>query len=158
MELSSLLTDLSTLPSVVLVGDPDGEIERAAFALLPHDGVGAARLALTIQNAYRRAVWLRGFRPATIAAAERAGLAVDANTARAGRLAGAFDSVAPAAGTGQPAASPTTSAANGAPSDEPIVAALNAAKDAIVGALNSVQNATKDVSAAVRSSNGKFAS
>jgi len=65
------LPNLSTLPPVVFVGDPDGEIERAAFALCRCDIVGAARLALTIQNVYRRAVWLRGFRPATIAAAQQ---------------------------------------------------------------------------------------
>jgi hypothetical protein len=63
--------DLSALPAVVLRGDPDGEIERAAFALLLTDVVGAARLALTIKNPYRRAVWLKGFRPATIQAAQQ---------------------------------------------------------------------------------------
>ncbi len=70
MELHNL-PNLSTLPPVVLQGDPDGEIERAAFSLLLADVVGSARLALTIQNEYRRAVWLRGFRPATIAAAQQ---------------------------------------------------------------------------------------
>jgi hypothetical protein len=72
MELCNLPDDLSSLPSVVLVGDPDGEIERAAFALLLCDVIGAARLALTIQNPFRRAVWLRGFRPATLQAARAA--------------------------------------------------------------------------------------
>jgi hypothetical protein len=71
MELCNLPTDLPTLPAVVLQGDPDGVIERAAFALLLTDVVGAARLALTIQNPYRRAVWLRGFRPATLDAAQQ---------------------------------------------------------------------------------------
>ena len=65
------LPNLSTLPPLVLQGDSDGVIERAAFALLLTDIVGAARLALTIVNPYRRAAWLRGFRPATIAAAQR---------------------------------------------------------------------------------------
>ena len=69
MRLEELPDDLSTLPPIVLQGDPDGVIERAAFALLPHDVVGSARLVLTIQNPYRCAVWLRGFRQVTIAAA-----------------------------------------------------------------------------------------
>lgn len=69
MQMHNLPADLSTLPPVVLQGDPDGEIERKAFGLLLTDVVGACRLALTIENEYRRAVWLRGFRPATIAAA-----------------------------------------------------------------------------------------
>ena len=71
MELHNLPADLSSLPAPVPLGDPDGEIERAAFALLLTDVVGACRLALTIQNEYRRAVWLRGFRPATIQAAQQ---------------------------------------------------------------------------------------
>jgi hypothetical protein len=66
MQLDTLSSDLSSLPPVVLQGDPDGEIERAVFALCLVDIVGACRLALTIRNSYRRAVWMRGFRPATI--------------------------------------------------------------------------------------------
>lgn len=72
MRTEPLPDDLSTLPAVALQGDPDGAIERAAFALLPGDPIGACRLALTIQNPARRAVMLRGFRPATIAAASKA--------------------------------------------------------------------------------------
>jgi hypothetical protein len=53
MELCHLPDDLPSAPALVLVGDPDGEIECAAFALLRHDVVGAARLALTIQNPFR---------------------------------------------------------------------------------------------------------
>ena len=70
MELCDLPDDLPSVPAVVLQGDPDGERERAAFALLPHDVVGSARLALTIQNRFRRAAWLRGFRSVTIALAQ----------------------------------------------------------------------------------------
>jgi hypothetical protein len=69
MQLDTLPPNLSTLPPVVLQGDSDGDIERAAWSLLLVDVVGAARLALTIQNPYRRAVWLKGFRQSTIAAA-----------------------------------------------------------------------------------------
>lgn len=60
------------LPAVLpIVGsDPDGEIERAAYAALRRgDNIGAARLALTIRNPYRRAAWLRNFRRTTIDAA-----------------------------------------------------------------------------------------
>lgn len=67
-----LPNDLSRLPAVVLQGDSDGEIERRVFALCRCDIVAAARLALTIENPYRRAAWLRGFRPATLAAAQAA--------------------------------------------------------------------------------------
>jgi hypothetical protein len=63
------LPNLSTLPPIVLLGDPDGLIERAAWSLLLVDIVASARLALQIENRYRRAVWLRGFRPATLQAA-----------------------------------------------------------------------------------------
>jgi hypothetical protein len=63
------LPDLSMLPPLQFQGDPDGQLERAAFALLPGDVVGSCRLALCIRNPYRRAVWLRGFRKSTIAAA-----------------------------------------------------------------------------------------
>lgn len=72
MELETLPADLSTLPPVVLQGDVDGQIERAAWSLLLTDVVGACTLALTIKNDYRRAVWLRGFRQRTIAAAQKA--------------------------------------------------------------------------------------
>lgn len=60
------------LPSVApIVGsDPDGERERAIWcALRRGDNIGAARLALSIVNPYRRAVFLKYFRPSTIAAA-----------------------------------------------------------------------------------------
>lgn len=70
MEMCNLPDDLSTLPAPALQGDPDGEIERAAFALLPHDVVGSARLALTIHNRYRREAWLRGFSQRTLDAAK----------------------------------------------------------------------------------------
>jgi hypothetical protein len=65
----------STLPTVSAanVVDPDGAIERAlAPLLLQGDTIGAARLALTIRNDYRRAAWLQHFRPATLAAARGA--------------------------------------------------------------------------------------
>jgi len=67
----TLPDDLSSLPPVVLVADPDGERERAVSALCRSDIVAAARLALTIQNRYRRAAWLRGFSRATMNAAYR---------------------------------------------------------------------------------------
>lgn len=72
MELHDLPADLPTTPPAN-VTDPDGEIERALVArALHYDAVGAAQLALTIQNDYRRAAWLQHFRPATIAAARGA--------------------------------------------------------------------------------------
>lgn len=65
------------LPAVapVVGSDPDGEIERAAYAALRRgDNIGAAALVLTIRNPFRRAAWLRNFRGATImdARAQRA--------------------------------------------------------------------------------------
>lgn len=72
IELLSLPADLSSLPALILVGDPDGEIERRAFALCRCAIVGAARLALTIQNRFRREAWLRGFRSSTLQAAREA--------------------------------------------------------------------------------------
>lgn len=71
MQTHNVPDNLSTLPAPVLQGDPDGVLERAAFALLRCDVVASARLALTISNPYRRAVWVRGFRPSTIEAARR---------------------------------------------------------------------------------------
>lgn len=69
METNDLPSFLVSVPPAN-VSDPDGDIERAlAAAALQGDAVGAARLALTIQNAYRRAAWLQHFRPSTIAAA-----------------------------------------------------------------------------------------
>lgn len=72
MEYLDLPCDLPCIVAPVLQGDPDGEIERRVFALCRCDIVGACRLALTIRNPFRRAVWLRGFRAATIAAAKAA--------------------------------------------------------------------------------------
>lgn len=72
MELHDLPSTLPTVPAAN-VADPDGETGRALAALaLSGDTIGAARLALTIQNDYRRAAWLQHFRPATIAAARGA--------------------------------------------------------------------------------------
>lgn len=64
-----LPADLPGVPSPIGV-DPDGIKERAAAALaLAGDCVAAARVALTIAHPIRRAVWLRQFRPTTIARA-----------------------------------------------------------------------------------------
>lgn len=72
MQMIDLPDDLGAhLPAVALQGDPDGEIERAIFAVLETDVVAAARLALTIQNPCRRAVFLRNFRASTLAAARQ---------------------------------------------------------------------------------------
>lgn len=71
MKILPLPTDLpAVLP--VIGSDPDGEKERRVAALaLAGDCISAARVALTIEHPIRRDLWLRQFRPATIAAAQK---------------------------------------------------------------------------------------
>lgn len=70
MRILPLPCDLPAVAAIVGT-DPDGEIERAVYALAAAgDLVGACRLSYTIENRYRRAVWLRQFRQATIEVAQ----------------------------------------------------------------------------------------
>jgi hypothetical protein len=73
IEVLPLPADLRGVPSPN-VADPDGEIERAIWcALRRGDNIGAAALALTIASPFRRAVFLKYFHPATVAAAQALG-------------------------------------------------------------------------------------
>jgi hypothetical protein len=94
-----------------------------------------------------------------IAAAQRAGKVIDEQALKVDKLGRSYDRIAPGAGqatpNGTPAGQTTTPATDQttstpqAPAD--IVAAVNAAKDAIVSALAAVERAEKDTGRALRS-------
>lgn len=70
MNIVPLPDSLAAVPSPV-GSDPDGVKEREVAALaLAGDCVAAAGVALTIEHPIRRALWLRQFRPSTLAAAK----------------------------------------------------------------------------------------
>ena len=94
-----------------------------------------------------------------IAAADRAGKKIDAQALKVDKLGQSYDRIAPGAGqatpastaNGTPAAATTDQAASTPQTPADIVAAINAAKDALVAALSAVERAEKDTSGAVRS-------
>ena len=91
-----------------------------------------------------------------IAAADRAGKKIDEQQLKVDKLGQSYDRIAPgsatATATSTPAAAPTTPTdqATNPQSAADIVAAINAAKDALLGALSAVERAEKDTGGAVR--------